>query len=174
MKRPRFLFLLPLLAVAPASAQRAHDSAAPVDIAADHSLLDDKAKRAILSGNVEVRQAELTVRAERATLAYTGQVVDGDPQIDRIDASGGVTITRPDQRATSRYAVYDLNRRTILLLGGVVLTQGQNVTRGERITLDLGASTAQLEAAPGERVTGRFSVPKRADAPPAADAKAPQ
>ncbi|MFM9828839.1 MAG: LptA/OstA family protein [Sphingomonas sp.] len=174
MLRVRHLPLLLLIAVAPASAQQAHDSNAPVDIAADHSLLDDKAKRAILSGNVEVRQAEMAVKAARATLAYTGQIVDGSPQIDRIDASGGVIITRPDQRATSRYAIYDLNRRTILLLGGVVLTQGQNVTRGERITLDLNASTAQLEAAPGGRVTGRFSVPQRGDSPPDAAPKAPQ
>lgn len=174
MIRLRHLPVILLLAVAPAIAQRAHDSGAPVDIAADHSLLDDKARRALLSGNVEVRQAEMTVKAERATLAYTGQVADGNPQIDRIDASGGVTITRPDQRATSRYAVYDLNRRTILLLGGVVLTQGQNITRGERITLDLGASTAQLEAAPGERVTGRFSVPQRNENPAPTQTEPPQ
>lgn len=149
--------------VSPADAQRSHDSNAPVDIKAEHSVLDDRAKRATLAGNVEVRQAEMTLRSARATLAYTGQVVDGNPQINRIDASGGVIINRPDQTAQSQYAIYDLDRGTILLLGGVMLTQGKNVTRGDRMTLDLSASTARLDAVPGGRVTGRFSVPQRAD-----------
>lgn len=165
MVRARHLLILTLVGIAPAAAQRAHDANAPVDIQAEHSVLDDRAKRAVLTGNVELRQAEMTVRSARASLAYTGAVVDGNPQIDRIDASGGVVVTRPDQRAQSDYAVYDLNQRTILLLGSVVLTQGQNVTRGDRITLDLNASTARLDAAPGGRVTGRFSVPQREEKP---------
>ncbi len=174
MLRPRLLLVTAMLAVAPAAAQRAHDSNAPVDIQAEHSVLDDRAKRATLTGNVEVRQDEMTLRSARATLAYTGQVVDGNPQINRIDAAGGVFITRPDQTAKSQYAVYYLDRRTILLIGGVVLTQGKNVTRGDRVTLDLTASTARLDAAPGGRVTGRFSVPQRSDKPAQPTGTAPQ
>lgn len=160
---PLILSAMLLAMVSGASAQQRHDSNAPIDVSADHSELQDRANRAVFSGNVLVRQAEMTVAAARATLAYTGSVVDGNPQISRLDAAGDVVITRPDQSARCAFAVYDLNSRTILLLGGVVLTQGTNVTRGERITLDLDAHNARVDAAPGGRVTGRFSVPKRDD-----------
>ena len=149
------------IALGPAMAQARHDANAPLDVAADHIELQDKTNRAILSGKVVVRQAELTLASSRMTVAYTGQVVDGNPQVSRLDASGGVSIKRPDQSATSNFAVYDLNNRTILLIGDVVLNQGSNVSRGDRITLDLDAKKARLDANPGGRVTGRFSVPKR-------------
>ncbi|MFA5988156.1 MAG: LptA/OstA family protein [Sphingomonas sp.] len=164
----RFLLPLALLALAPAAAQTRHDSNAPFDFAADHADLQDKAGRGILSGNVVVHQAELTMKSGRATIFYTGTVLEGNVEASRVDAAGGVTLTRPDQSASCDYAIYDLKQRTILLLGGVVLKQGNNVTRGDRITLDLDASSARLDAAPGGRVTGRFSVPQRA---PAVDPK---
>jgi len=149
-----------VLTLAAAGPQR-HDSAAPIDFGADHIELQDKANRAILTGSVSVRQAEMTINAERMTVAYTGQIVDGSPQVSRLDATGGVRITRPDQTATSNFAVYDLNRRTILLLGDVVVSQDGNVTRSERLTLDLDANRTSLSGGTGGRVTGTFSVPKR-------------
>ena len=122
----------------------------------------------------------MTLTAARMTVAYTGQVVDGSPQVSRLDASGGVTVTRPDQRARSQYAVYDLNRRVITMIGGVSLVQGDgNTVNGGRLTLNLDTGRAVIDGssvgagmvkAPdgtvtstGGRVTGRFSVPKRAE-----------
>ena len=170
----RALALLLLLS-APAAAQTRHDTDAPINFGADHIELQDKANRAVLAGNVSVRQAEMTLNAQRITVAYTGQVVDGSPQVSRLDASGGVTVVRPDQTARSRYGVYDLNRRVITMLGGVTLTQGGNTVNGGRLTLNLdtgravidgsavsgGASSGGVTQAPGGRVTGTFSVPKR-------------
>lgn len=161
MRHPRLLLLLAIAAIGPAGAATPHNSNAPLDVGADHIDLQDKANRAVLSGNVFVKQGELTVTAPRMTVAYTGKVVDGNPQVDRVDAAGGVVVTRPDQTARSQFAIYDLNKRTILLIGDVVLNQGGNESRGDRITLDLNASSARLDAAPGGRVTGRFSVPQR-------------
>jgi lipopolysaccharide export system protein LptA len=163
-----------LLFAVPAAAQTRHDSAAPIDFGADHIELQDKANRAVLAGNVSVRQAAMTLNAQRMTVAYTGQVVDGSPQVSRLDASGGVTVTRPDQTARSRYGVYDLNRRVITMLGAVTLTQGGNTVSGGRLTINLDTGRAVIDGssvaaggAPGAtpsrggRVTGTFSVPKR-------------
>ncbi len=163
-----------LAGAASADAQSRHDSAAPIDFGADHIELQDKANRAILTGNVSVRQAEMTLTAARMTVAYTGQVVDGSPQVSRLDASGGVTVIRPEQTAKSRYAVYDLNRRLVTMIGSVTLLQGSNVLNGGRATINLDTGRATIdgsqvggETAPGGtrtisgRVTGRFSVPKR-------------
>ena len=171
----------PLLAVAllaaPLAAQTAHNSNAPIDFGADHIELQDKANRGVLSGNVSVRQAEMTLNSARMTVSYTGQVVGGSPQVSRIDASGGVTVRRPDQTAKSQYAIYDLNRRVITMLGAVTLTQGTNTVNGGRLTINLdtgravvdGSSVGGSSGAPGTgttqqrggRVTGTFSVPNR-------------
>lgn len=145
---------------APALAQQRHDSAAPIDFGADHIELQDKANRAILTGNVSVKQAEMTLNAARMTVAYTGQVVDGSPQVSRLDAAGSVVVTRPDQTAHSQYAIYDLNQRTILMIGDVTLTQGGNVTHSQRLTLNLAEAQPHATLG-GGRVTGTFSVPKR-------------
>ena len=172
---------LPLLAAlclaAPfaASAQQRHDTAAPINFDAGHIELQDKANRAILSGRVAVKQGEMTLNAERVTVAYTGQVVDGSPQVSRMDASGGVVVTRPDQAARGAYAIYDLNSRVITMLGAVTLTQGTNTVRGGRMTINLdtgravvdgsavggGAAGAGVAPSRGGRVSGTFSVPKR-------------
>jgi lipopolysaccharide export system protein LptA len=164
-----------LLVAAPAVAQTRHNTDAPINFGADRIELQDKANRAVLAGNVSVRQAEMTLNAQRMTVAYTGQVVDGSPQVSRLDASGNVVVTRPDQSARGRYGVYDLNRRVITMLGGVTLTQGGNTVSGGRLTINLdtgravidgsavsgGASAGGVTQAPGGRVSGTFSVPKR-------------
>ncbi len=176
MKRASLLLLL--LATG-AGAQTRHNSAAPIDFGADTIELQDRANRAVLSGNVAVRQAEMSLNAARMTVSYTGQVVGGSPQVSRLDAAGGVIVRRPDQTARSQYAVYDLNRRVITMVGGVTLTQAGNTVNGGRLTINLdtgkavidgssvrggGSATApggNVTTAPSGRVTGTFSVPKR-------------
>jgi lipopolysaccharide export system protein LptA len=169
--------LLSLLVLAgPALAQTRHNTAAPIDFSANAIELQDKANRALLSGSVQVRQAEMTLNAARMTVAYTGQVIGGNPQVSRLDASGGVTVRRPDQTARASYAIYDLNRRIITMLGAVTLTQGANTVNGGRLTINLDTGRAVIDGssvgsggarAPGAattrggRVTGTFSVPDR-------------
>lgn len=175
-RRPALIALTFAIAAAmPLDAQTRHNSRAPIDFNAGFIELQDKANRAVLSGGVNVRQAEMTLAAARMTVSYTGRVLDGSPQVSRLDASGGVTVNRPDQRAASQYAIYDLNRRVITMLGGVTLTQGSNTVSGGRMTIDLDTGRATIDGAAqgttkapdgtvvkqGGRVTGRFSVPER-------------
>lgn len=172
---------LPLLLLGiagPAMAQR-HDSAAPIDFAANAIELQDRANRAVLSGGVNIKQANLNLTASRVTVAYTGEVVGGSPQVSRLDASGGVTVTRPDQSAKAQFGVYDLNRRVITMLGGVSLTQGGNTVTGGRLSINLDTGRAVIDGSAvggggansgttdngvtrqSGRVTGRFTVPER-------------
>lgn len=155
-----------------ADAQSAHNSDAPINFSAEHIELQDKAHRAALTGNVVVKQAEMTLSAARMTVAYTGQIVDGSPQVSRLDASGEVTVIRPDQTARSNFAVYDLNKRVVTMLGAVTLIQGGNTVSGGRLTINLDTGRAVIDGnsvagAPsgtkssGGRVSGTFSVPKR-------------
>ncbi|MES3100287.1 LptA/OstA family protein [Sphingomonas faeni] len=175
-----FAALSAVLLSTTAVAQQSHNSNAPIDFGADHIELQDKANRAILSGNVAVKQAEMTLNSARMTVAYTGQVIGGNPQVSRLDASGGVIVKRPDQTARSQYAIYDLNRRVITMLGAVTLTQAGNTVNGGRLTMNLDTGRSVIDGSSvaggsaggsgasggtvtqtGGRVTGTFSVPKR-------------
>ncbi len=180
MKRLRIVLALlgGAVAIAPAvgqgqtSALRGHNTNAPVDVAADRIEVQDRADRAVFSGNVIVRQAELTLNAARLTVAYSN---GGGIQIQRLDASGGVTVRSPSETARGQFAIYDINNRLITMLGGVTLTRGDSQVRGGRLVLDLDTGRAVMDgggpaprgsapgttAAPGGRVTGTFTVAQR-------------
>ena len=173
MNRVAILTVLALTATA-ASAQRAQG---PIDFAADHMELQDKVNRVILTGNVRVKQGGMTLTAARITVAYTGKALDGSPQASRLDASGGVTVVDSDKVARGSYGIYDVNKRVVIMLGGVTLKQGPNTVSGNKLTINLdsgravvdGSGAVSAPAKPGAppttssggRVTGTFTVPKR-------------
>jgi len=96
------------------SALKGHDSKAPIDLSADRAEAQDRSDRAIFAGNVIVKQGELTLRTARLTLAYANT---NGIDINRIDASGGVTVTSPSETAKGDFAVYDLNEGLITMVG---------------------------------------------------------
>lgn len=143
------------------------NSNAPVDYAADSIVLQDKQNRVILAGNVDITQGDLKLRAARTTVAYTD---NGGVKIQRIDATGGVTVTRGTQTARGDVGVYDFNRRVITLAGNVSLNRGTDTLSGGRLVIDLNSGLASVDgrgtakpgsATPGGRVSGSFSVPKK-------------
>ena len=147
------------------SALKGHDSKAPIDLSADRAEAQDRADRAIFAGNVIVRQGSLTLRTARLTLAYASQ--DGI-DINRIDASGGVTVTSPSETARGDFAVYDLEDGLITMVGNVRLERGGSYLSGGRLTIDLDSGRAVMDGGlrgvnqdGGGRVTGRFTVPRR-------------
>jgi len=158
--------LLPLLAVSPVLAQsgiRGHDDNAPVDVGADRIEVQDRNNRAIFSGNVVARQGNLQLNSARLTVVYADAAGSGT-DIKRLEASGGVTLRSPTETARSQYAIYDLDRGIVTMIGGVTLNQGGNHVQGGRLVLDLDTNRAVMDggtASSGGRVTGRFTVPRR-------------
>ncbi|NCP11949.1 MAG: OstA family protein [Sphingomonadales bacterium] len=159
--------------VAAAQALANHNSNAPVDFAADRIEVQDRADRVVIAGNVRVTQAGLTLTAQRMTVAYAR---DGGVAVNRIDAAGGVTVTKGDERARGNVAIYDLNRRLITLIGNVELNQGANRLNGGRLVIDLASGRASVDgqgaqrgpdgsvtSGTGGRVSGTFTVPQRGD-----------
>ena len=149
------------------SSLKGHDTDAPVDVAADRIEVQDRADRAIFSGNVEVRQGSLRLSTARLTIAYAN--ADGI-EIRRLEASGGVILRSPTETARSRFAIYDLDRRVVTMLGNVTLTRSDANVPGGRLVIDLDSGRAVMDGgaagAPGTettggRVTGRFTVPRR-------------
>ncbi|MFD1105150.1 LptA/OstA family protein [Sphingobium olei] len=167
---------------APSFAQvfKNHDSNAPVNFTADRIEVQDRADRVLVSGNVEVTQAGMTLNAARMTVAYRnppGTASSGDGmggiEIDRIDASGNVVVRKADQTARGNVAIYDLNAKLITMLGNVTLTQGANRLTGGRLVMDLNSGRSTVDGrstgsgvpgtatSPSGRVSGTFTVPQR-------------
>jgi lipopolysaccharide export system protein LptA len=148
-----------------------HDSRAPVTYDAGKFVLDDRANQVIFSGGVIVTQAGLTIRSDRMLVNFSDA---GKLEIQRITATGGVTITRGDERASGDNAIYDFGRRIITLAGNVALRRGGDTLNGGRLVIDLASGLSTVDgtargngtAAPGApsgkgRVTGSFSVPQK-------------
>jgi lipopolysaccharide export system protein LptA len=166
---------LALTGGADAQVLKNHDSNAPVNFTADRIEVQDRADRVVVSGNVEVNQAGMTLNAARMTVAYrngAGSGGMGGVEIDRIDASGNVVVVKGGETARGNVAIYDLNSRLITMLGNVSLTQGPNRLTGGRLVIDLtsGRSTVDGRASggvpgaagsTGGRVSGTFTVPQR-------------
>lgn len=160
-----------LASSAGAQALKNHNTNAPVDFEADRIEVQDKANRAVFSGNVHATQGNMVLDAARMTVAYTNQKQAGSPSVQRVDASGGVTVRSPDQTARGNFGIYDLNRRIITMLGAVTLVQGVNTVRGGRLVIDLNSGRSVMDGSSvggaagttsaGGRVTGRFTVPQR-------------
>lgn len=136
------------------------NSNAPVNYVADRIELQDKQKRVILTGNVDVSQGDLRLHAGRTTVAYTN---DGGVKIQRIDASGGVVVSRGNETGRGDVAVYDFNRRVITMVGGVSLRRGADTLNGQRLVFDLATGLASVTGGGGTagRVSGSFTVPKQ-------------
>lgn len=150
-----------------------HNSDAPVDYNAQKIVLDDRENRVVLSGGVIIQQAGLTLRSDRTLLDFNDA---GRVELLRITATGGVEVTRGDERASGDNAVYDFDRRIITMAGNVRLRRGNDTLNGGRLVIDLrsGLSSVDGNAAGGTpgnasssngRVTGSFSVPQNRDKP---------
>ena len=152
----------------PVSALKGHNSNAPVDVTAERIEVQDRADRAVFTGNVHVTQAELTLDTPRLTVAYSGgQNQSGGVQIKRLDAADGVVVRSPSETAKGDFGVYDLDRKLITLIGNVQLTRENNQVSGARLVIDLDSGRAVIDGGPpgvnssGGRVAGHFTVPQR-------------
>ncbi|WP_082660247.1 LptA/OstA family protein [Sphingopyxis sp. H050] len=159
---------------APAQAQALanHNSNAPVDFNAGSIEVQDRSDRVVLSGGVKVTQAGMTVTSQRMTVAYTRA---GGTDVNRLDATGGVVVTKGNETAKGNVAIYDLDKRLITMVGNVQLTQGANRLNGGRLVIDLNSGKATVDGRgaargpdgnpvsgqSGGRVTGTFTVPER-------------
>ena len=131
----------------------------PVQIEAASLEVRDKDKKATFSGNVKVVQGDTTMRCKSLVVFYESQGQQGGAQtmkaaapgptgsssISRLEAAGGVTVTQKDQVATGNTAQFDMKTNTVTLNGNVVVTQGGNVMRGDRLVVDLTTGVSRVD-----------------------------
>ncbi|WP_342725403.1 LptA/OstA family protein [Bradyrhizobium sp. B097] len=83
----------------------------------------------------------------------------GASSIKRLEAKGNVVVTQKDQVVTGETAIFDTKTNLITMIGGgggqVVLTQCQNVLRGDRLLVDMTTGVSRVESDSG-KVQGLF------------------
>ena len=145
------LTVLALPAVGDAqSPSRSMASNQPIAFGADSG--EQTAERITLRGRAEVTQGQNRIRADAITLY---RKASGDP--DRVEATGKVYFVTPTQSMRGDRAVYAIGTGEVVVTGDVVLTQGQNVLTGGRLTYNTRTQTARIEGSgAGGRIRGVF------------------
>lgn len=163
----------------------------PIKIDADRLDVFDRENKAIFAGNVVAVQGESTIRCSTMTVHYKrgkdakdkdaakkDQPAEaeekpkdspkdaagmGENGIQKVDCAGPVTVVQKDQVATGDNAVFDQTAKRIVLTGNVVLSQCQNVTRGQRLVYDMNTGRANMDPVPGGRVSALFVPGEKSD-----------
>jgi lipopolysaccharide export system protein LptA len=86
-----------------------------------------------------------------------GTDANNGTQISKIEARGEVVITSDqDQTTTSDWALYDVPAQLVTVGGNVVLMQGKNVLKGDRLVIDLKTGESRFENPGGTGTGGRI------------------
>ncbi len=157
----------------------------PIDIESDLLYVYDAKKYATFKGDVKAVQGSTTIRSSELDVHYIGSGSDsliGAPKdagnarnagvglggdgtkISKIYARGNVVISSDqDQTTTSDWALYDVPAQLVTVGGNVVLIQGNNVLKGDRLIIDLKTGESRFEntgsAGSGKRIRALF-MPK--------------
>ena len=126
----------------------------PIRVKADRSEVLDREKKVVLVDNVDIAQGNARLRANIVTLAYSGE---GNTQsgalgstfgdIQSMTAQGDVFYVTPDMKANGDLGVYEATTETITLTGNVILIRGDDVAKGEKLTMDLANGLTSLDGA---------------------------
>ncbi len=138
----------------------------PVHIESATLEVRDKEKIATFSGDVRVTQGDTRMRSKTLVVFYDddeeakGKTMQaatpgpgGQQKIKRLEARGGVVVTQKDQTATGELGIFDMKTNTVTLHTNVMMTQGQNVLRGDRLAVDLTTGVSRVES--GKNGQGR-------------------
>ena len=162
----------------------------PIKIDADRLDVFDRENKAVFAGNVVAVQGDSTIRCSTMTVTYkrgkdtpekdtSGKDAKAagkdegaeaaaprnpaENGIQKVDCAGPVTVVQKDQVATGDHAVFDQDAKRIVLTGNVVLSQCQNVTRGQRLVYDMNSGRANMDPVAGGRVSALFVPGEKAD-----------
>ncbi|MEL7097631.1 MAG: LptA/OstA family protein [Pseudomonadota bacterium] len=116
------------------------DPDAPVEVTADNLSVDQANGTAVFTGNVLIGQGQMRLTAARVLVVYKST---GDG-IERLEASGGVTLVSGPDAAEAERADYNIDRGTIDMAGNVLLTQGPSALTADRMSVNLSDGSARM------------------------------
>jgi lipopolysaccharide export system protein LptA len=141
---------------APAAAQLAPASNAPIDVTGDQLEVQNQQCLAIYRGNVEALQATSRLRTDVLDLyAKPGDDTHaaGDSGVStkcgalqRMEAHGSVYYVTPSEVVKGDDAIYLADAKTITVTGDVVVSQGKNVVVGNKLVINTDTEHATMES----------------------------
>ena len=137
----------------------------------------EKEQKLIYTGEVIATQGPTKVKGTVMTIYLDKSTPGADRQVRRIEVAGPVTVVQNGKIGVGDTGLYDKAENKWYLIGNVTLTEGSDVTQGDKLIYNLSNSTALVDAGKQGRVKSVF-VPKDSEKPaepaPAkpADAKA--
>ena len=136
---------------APASAQVDTKSNAPIDITANQAEVINSKCLAIWRGAAEALQGDSRLRADTISVYAAPKGVGTDGQqscggTQRVEADGHVYYVTPTQNARGDHAVYMANADEIVLTGDVIVVQGKDVARGDKLTIKTNTKQFTMES----------------------------
>jgi len=126
-------------------------SAAPIDITANEAEVVSSKCLAIWRGAAEALQDKTRLRADTISV-YShskGTSANGQPACggtDRIEADGHVFYVTPERRARGDHAVYSAAADQITITGDVIVVQGENVARADKLVVNVSTREARMES----------------------------
>lgn len=117
------------------------DTSAPVEVTADELNVDQATGAAIFTGNVVIGQGDMRLSAARVLVVYR----QDQAGIQRMEATGGVTLVSGPDAAESQRADYNIDTGVIVMTGDVLLAQGQSALTADRMTVNLDDGTARMQ-----------------------------
>jgi lipopolysaccharide export system protein LptA len=121
----------------------------PIQIESDRLEVRESENKAIFTGNVSVVQGPTLLKSGRMTVYYKqgeGSAATGSANIDRLEVEGKVYVKSEKQVATGDRGAFDMASEVLTLTGKeVVLSEGQNVIVGCKLTVQMRTGQARLD-----------------------------
>lgn len=136
----------------------------PVRITADRLTYNDAQRTVTFSGNVEAVHEGMQLWSERLTAHFSKQGEPGE-EIDRIVASGGVTMRKDEIEGKSDTVTYQVKEALLLMHGSPVITEGKNKVTGKVIKFYVREKRSEVVGGSGKRVEAILFAPEGMEAP---------
>lgn len=130
-------------------------SSEPIQIESDRLDIDDNSSSATFNGNVNVVQGDTLLKSGKMIVYYAGggTVSAGATDIEKIEVSGSVVLQSGNQTATADRGLFNMVAQTLVLSGKkVVLSQGDNILVGCKLTVKMQTGDARIDSCKNERV----------------------
>ena len=156
-----------------ASAQLSPDGG-PIQIEAGKAEILDESRRVVYTSDVDVVQGSARLQSDVLTINFAGSETNnnggiggGFGDIDNMSATGNVHYVTTDLKARGDTAVYTAATDTVLMTGNVILARGEDIAKGECLTLQISAGKSTLgcggTAAGAERVIIQINPTERGE-----------
>jgi len=154
----RIFFIISILAPSLAYGSELKDSIVisdMVEIEADRLDVSTQEGRAVFQGNVKATKGDILVKSTTLTLFYDNT----SQKVTSLIAEDEVSVLWQEKEASCDKAVYQLDKNMMELIGGVIITKGQERLSGQKVIVDMASDTQVVEGGSG-RVKIRVNTQK--------------